>query len=490
MICVSRDSFTSQSVEQESYKATRGAFYLFWNCTKVVGKPCLMGSITGQAASQVTNEADEVIVEQACSVIEKLYPESQNVTLVESIVTRWQIDPFSRGSYSYVGPEATGADYDLMARPITNSVYFAGEATCRARPGTVHGAYISGARAASEILTSLIGDIEIPYPLVPPKDHNSSFNRAHVHSAPPQQQQQIANFVGAVGGNQMNKPATSNPHFTQRPVRSSMTSPAPIPTIPPHHPADMGGGEPWSHHHQYDHHQQQQTAGNYPASQRPENFRTPSSNSQEIYMENAPVNNDNSHHLNNNSNSLKRKGYGDSDNLSESEESILETPEERLHSLRDKRAAADKEKLRHDLIQELGERPIKPERSGANPFLIFQKDFWDICRRDTDKEKQKSTGEPNAKAARNEVRAALGKMWRELPADKKKPYLEATQDIKEKNSRNLEEFKKKEKRYEAEAADFRRRWWDENASKPSEEEAQLSKVVQELKEREKRQKRR
>lgn len=458
MICVTRDSFTPQSIEQEDYKSTRGAFYVFWNCTKAVGKPCLVGSITGESATQVTNEADEVIVEQACAVLEKIYPQSKDYGLVESIVTRWQIDPFARGSYSYVGPEATGADYDLMARPITNSVYFAGEATCRLRPGTVHGAYISGARAASEILTSLVGDIEIPYPLIPPRDYNNSLNRAHVHSAPPQQ-----HILGSTApGAQMGKAATASSHFNQRPVRSSMASPAPM---PPGVPSQMEMSDPWAQQQHYE--------------SRPNPVRTPSYSSQEMLMENAMHNN---YH-----NCLKRKN----ENLEYDETTEeYQTPEERLQSLRDKRTAADKDRLRHDLIQELGERPIKPERSGANPFLIFQKDFWDICRQDTDAAKRKSSGDPNAKAARNEVRAALGKMWRELPDDEKKPYLEATKTIKETNNRNLEEFKKKEKRYEAEAADFRRRWWDENATKPSEEEAQLMKLIQESKEKEKRQRRR
>lgn len=226
-------------------------------------------------------------------------------------------------------------------------------------------------------------------------------------------------------------------------------------------------GDPWTQQH-YDSNPH-----------RPNPVRTPSYSSQEMLMENAMHNN---YH-----NSLKRKN----ENLEYDETTEeYQTPEERLQALRDKRTAADKDRLRHDLIQELGERPIKPERSGANPFLIFQKDFWDICRQDTDEAKRKSTGDPNAKAARNEVRAALGKMWRELPDAEKKPYLEATKTIKETNTRNLEEFKKKEKRYEAEAADFRRRWWDENATKPSEEEAHLMKLIQESKEKEKRQRRR
>jgi lysine-specific histone demethylase 1 len=56
-----------------------------------------------------------------------------------------------------------------MAKPIGN-LFFAGEHTCGTHPATVHGAYISGLRAASEVLETMIGSIQIPEPLVLPKD--------------------------------------------------------------------------------------------------------------------------------------------------------------------------------------------------------------------------------------------------------------------------------------------------------------------------------
>lgn len=46
----------------------------------------------------------------------------------------------------------TGNDYDLMASPVENKVFFAGEATCRNYPATVHGALLSGLREATRIL--------------------------------------------------------------------------------------------------------------------------------------------------------------------------------------------------------------------------------------------------------------------------------------------------------------------------------------------------
>jgi monoamine oxidase len=50
---------------------------------------------------------------------------------------------------------ATPEDYDTLAQPVDNRLFFAGEHTQRDYPATVHGAYLSGKRAANEILRLL-----------------------------------------------------------------------------------------------------------------------------------------------------------------------------------------------------------------------------------------------------------------------------------------------------------------------------------------------
>ncbi|KAK3078034.1 hypothetical protein LTS18_008606, partial [Coniosporium uncinatum] len=79
----------------------------------------------------------------------------------ETIVTRWKRDPFARGSYSYVGPKTQSGDYDVMARPV-GPLVFAGEATCGTHPATVHGAYLSGLRAAADVTDDLLGPLKAP----------------------------------------------------------------------------------------------------------------------------------------------------------------------------------------------------------------------------------------------------------------------------------------------------------------------------------------
>ncbi len=67
-------------------------------------------------------------------------------------VTHWNTDPFARGSYSRIPPGATLEDIDALAESVGDVLFFAGEATHVDYPSTVHGAYLSGRRAAREML--------------------------------------------------------------------------------------------------------------------------------------------------------------------------------------------------------------------------------------------------------------------------------------------------------------------------------------------------
>jgi monoamine oxidase len=63
----------------------------------------------------------------------------------------WSKDPFSRGAYSYIGVGGIDIPQE-MAKPIQNTIYFAGEAFSTGEPGTVEGALSSGLAAAERML--------------------------------------------------------------------------------------------------------------------------------------------------------------------------------------------------------------------------------------------------------------------------------------------------------------------------------------------------
>lgn len=66
----------------------------------------------------------------------------------------WRSDPFSLGAYTYVAVGGSDAP-DQLARPVRDTVFFAGEATCGESIGTVEGALQSAGRAARNVLRAL-----------------------------------------------------------------------------------------------------------------------------------------------------------------------------------------------------------------------------------------------------------------------------------------------------------------------------------------------
>ena len=67
----------------------------------------------------------------------------------EGIATAWAADPWARGSYSHCVPGRYGARA-ILTRPVADRIVFAGEHTEQAAYGTLHGAHLSGIRAAAE----------------------------------------------------------------------------------------------------------------------------------------------------------------------------------------------------------------------------------------------------------------------------------------------------------------------------------------------------
>lgn len=67
------------------------------------------------------------------------------------VITRWRADEFARGSYSYLSLDSRPGDRELLAAPVANTLFFAGEATSSSNPATVQGALMSGRDAATKL---------------------------------------------------------------------------------------------------------------------------------------------------------------------------------------------------------------------------------------------------------------------------------------------------------------------------------------------------
>ena len=121
------------------------------NFHKIAGLPLLLAFSAGAAGEQNERRSDAEVVACLMECLRKMY--GQNIPEPAGhLVTRWKQDPFSFGSYSYVPVGSKQSQRRQIGMPVDNRVFFAGEATSQFFPSTVHGAFLSGVRAAYEIM--------------------------------------------------------------------------------------------------------------------------------------------------------------------------------------------------------------------------------------------------------------------------------------------------------------------------------------------------
>jgi lysine-specific histone demethylase 1 len=263
----------------------------------------LIALMAGSAAHQAEETDNDTLVREVTERLSRTFAPKVVPIPSEVIVTRWKRDPFARGSYSYVGPRTQQGDYDVMARPC-GPIHFAGEATCGSHPATVHGAYLSGLRAAEEVIDTMLGPIQVPYsPLVAPR----------VKAEP----------LSARSG----------------PKRK------------------FGYIDVWE-----------------------------------------PIN----------------------------------KPDPFTASVAREKELEEYESLVYDVIRaEIGDRPVKPPKATLNPFILYTKDEWQSCKTELETQLAATKGKAGLKAARNDIRIALGAKWRNASQEVKQPYLDKCKDGKE-----------------------------------------------------------
>ncbi|HEV7922680.1 MAG TPA: NAD(P)/FAD-dependent oxidoreductase [Thermoanaerobaculia bacterium] len=118
--------------------------------------PILTAWAGGHAADAMLAESAAARVERGLEAMAETFAQKRKTIdwlLVGAHTHDWQADPFSRGAYSYAGVGGSGA-HDALARPVRNTLFFAGEATSSDQTGTVAGAIASGKRAARSLLRS------------------------------------------------------------------------------------------------------------------------------------------------------------------------------------------------------------------------------------------------------------------------------------------------------------------------------------------------
>lgn len=124
---------------------------LAFNAALYTKQPILIFFSGGSYARDLEKQSDEAIVAGALAALRTAY--GPGIPEPEAwIITRWAQDPYALGSYSYIAHGSSGDDRDALGEAVAGRVFFAGEATWRHQSATVHGAYLSGQRAADQIL--------------------------------------------------------------------------------------------------------------------------------------------------------------------------------------------------------------------------------------------------------------------------------------------------------------------------------------------------
>lgn len=110
----------------------------------------LTSLICGHAVERLRATDDPAA--EGLQLLEKALGKPVSDHLVSSRFVDWGADPWAKMGYGYVPPGGRGLR-DALAAPVGGVLHFAGEATNRIRPQSVHGAIDSGLRAAREIVS-------------------------------------------------------------------------------------------------------------------------------------------------------------------------------------------------------------------------------------------------------------------------------------------------------------------------------------------------
>ncbi|HWP44204.1 MAG TPA: NAD(P)/FAD-dependent oxidoreductase, partial [Blastocatellia bacterium] len=123
--------------------------------------PVLTGWAGWPKAEELPLRGERFVIETALDTVARLFGVGRGAVeeqLQSWHMHDWQADPFSRGAYSYVPVGGLDAQ-KLLAQPVADTLFFAGEAThYEGENGTVAGAIASGKRAAAEVIESLKGE--------------------------------------------------------------------------------------------------------------------------------------------------------------------------------------------------------------------------------------------------------------------------------------------------------------------------------------------
>ena len=118
------------------------------------GRPYIEAFLGGRCARALEGEGRGGMTAFVLEELGELMGSDFRRSLRPLAETAWAADPWALGSYSHALPGRVG-DRAILAAPVEDRIFFAGEATSERFYSTVHGAWESGLRAADEAISAL-----------------------------------------------------------------------------------------------------------------------------------------------------------------------------------------------------------------------------------------------------------------------------------------------------------------------------------------------
>jgi monoamine oxidase len=142
----------------EMVASATGPINLYWSVFRNVrDRPSVLTAYCiGPRAMELSRESEDSAIEIVLADLQRLFPKSEpRRALVNYRFINWAKDPFARGGYTYLRPDAGQARADLRAAD-TGALFWAGAGT-ESKPVSelVETAYLSGLRAAAEVSSAL-----------------------------------------------------------------------------------------------------------------------------------------------------------------------------------------------------------------------------------------------------------------------------------------------------------------------------------------------
>lgn len=132
----------------------RGENYMFYSYAGISGGAQLTALSSGNAAYEHERRKPEENAKKVLDILRRIF-EPKGITVpppYHVICTSWGGDPLAHGAYSSMPVGSIGGeDYDILGESVGGRLFFAGEATNRKFPATMHGAFYTGLWTAANV---------------------------------------------------------------------------------------------------------------------------------------------------------------------------------------------------------------------------------------------------------------------------------------------------------------------------------------------------